>query len=181
MRSNKRIFARRRGRVIWKILVVTVAVTTTMAACTSRTENWSPAQSPKVNKVNWISFSHEVRPGRAGNGLSKTERRRLDQFSADISLGYGDQVVVKTPRRHVTRAGAALVSYFRARRLDPTIRVIDRNQGQDGNTVRIIVGRYVVIPPKCPDWTKQSGPDPSNRASSNFSCATTSNLARIRM
>ena len=39
-----------------------------------------------------------------------------------------------------------------------------------------IVGRYVVIPPKCPDWTKQSGADPSNRVSSNFNCATTSNL-----
>ncbi len=176
MRSKKRIFARRRTRLIWKILVVTLAMTTTMAACSSRTDNWSPAQSPKVNKVNWVSFSHNVRPAKLGNGLSTAERDRLDQFTEEVSLGYGDQVVIKTPRRHRAKTAAALARYFRARRLDPKIQVIDGNRRRGDDTMTVIVGRYVVTAPKCPDWTKPAGPDPSNRVSSNFGCASISNL-----
>ncbi len=176
MRSKKRIFARRRTRFIWKILVVALAMTTTMAACSSRTDNWSPAQSPKVNKVNWVSHSHTVRPAKAGNGLSTTERERLDRFAAEVSLGYGDQVVIRTPKRHRAKTAVALARYFRARRLDPTIQVVDGNRRPGKDTMTVIVGRFVVIPPKCPDWTKPAGPDPSNRVSSNFGCANISNL-----
>ncbi len=176
MKARKRIFARRRTRFIWKILVVTLAMTTTMAACSSRTAYWSPAQSPKVNKVNWVSYSHNVRPAKVGNGLATAERARLDQFTAEVSLGYGDQVVIKTPRRHRAKTAAALARYFRARRLDPKIQVIDGNRRRGDDTMTVIVGRYVVTAPKCPDWTKPAGPDPSNRISSNFGCASTSNL-----
>ena len=176
MRSRKRIFARRRTRFIWKILVVTLAMTTTMAACSSRTDNWSPAQSPKVNKVNWVSHSHTVRPAKFGTGLTTAERDRLDQFAAEVSLGYGDQVIIKTPKRHRAKTAEALARYFRARRLDPTIQVIDGNQRRRNDTMTVTVGRYVVTAPKCPDWTKPAGPDPSNRVSSNFGCATTSNF-----
>ncbi len=176
MRSKKRIFARRRTRFIWKILVVALAMTTTMAACSSRTDNWSPAQSPKVNKVNWVSHSHTVRPAKAGNGLSTTERERLDRFAAEVSLGYGDQVVIRTPKRHRAKTAVALARYFRARRLDPRIQLVDGNRRRGNDTLTVIVGRYVVTPPKCPDWTKPAGVDHSNRVSSNFGCANISNL-----
>ncbi len=176
MRSRKRIFARRRTRFIWKILVVTLAMTTTMAACSSRTDNWSPAQSPKANKVNWVSHSHTVRPATFGNGLTTAERDRLDQFAAEVSLGYGDQVIIKTPKRHRAKTAVALARYFRARRLDPKIQVIVGNQRRRNDTMTVTVGRYVVTAPKCPDWTKPAGPDPSNRVGSNFGCATTSNF-----
>lgn len=176
MMSKKRIFAWRRTRFIWKILVVTLAMTTTMAACSSRTDNWSPAQSPKVNKVNWVSHSHTVQPAKIGNVLTTAERDRLDQFASEVSLGYGDQVVIKTPKRHRAKTAKALVRYFRARRLDPTVQVTDDKGRRSNDTMTVIVGRYVVTAPKCPDWTKPAGPDPSNRVGSNFGCATTSNL-----
>ena len=176
MRSRKRIFARRRTRVIWKILVVALAMTTTMAACSSRTDNWSPAQSPKVNKVNWVSYSHTVRPAKAGNGLSTAERDRLERFTAEVSLGHGDQVVIETPKRHRAKTAAALAQYFRARRLDPRIQLVDGNRRRGNDTLTVTVGRYVVTPPKCPDWTKPAGVDHSNRVSSNFGCANISNL-----
>ena len=42
--------------------------------------------------------------------------------------------------------------------------------------MRVTVGRYVVTPPNCPDWTKPATGDPGNNVSSNFGCATTANL-----
>ena len=45
----------------------------------------------------------------------------------------------------------------------------------DGS-VRMVVGRYVVTPPSCPNWTKPSGSDWTNATPSNHGCATTINL-----
>ncbi len=104
MRSKRRIFARRRTRLIWRIFIATIAMTTTMAACAPRTTHWSPAQAPKTNKVDWVSLSHTVHPVKAGNGLSTAERDRLDRFTAEVSLGYGDQVVIETPKQRNSRA-----------------------------------------------------------------------------
>jgi pilus assembly protein CpaD len=42
--------------------------------------------------------------------------------------------------------------------------------------VTVVVGRYVVIPPHCPDWRKPSQDDPSNTPSSNLGCASATNL-----
>ncbi len=176
MSSTKRIFARRRTRLGWKILVALLAMTTTMAACAPRTAQWSPAHVPKKNQVDWIVNVHMVKPSRAGAGLSTDERKRLDQFANEIALGYGDQVVIEAPTRHLTTTGATLARYFEARRLSPDVRVLDRPPRSGGDVVTVIVGRYVVTPPKCPDWTKPAGADPANRSSSNFGCANTSNL-----
>ncbi len=176
MRSKRRIFARRRPRFAWKILVATLAITTAMAACAPRTANWSPAQAPKTNNVNWVSHSHNVRPSSAVKGLSTVERERLDRFAAEVSLGYGDQVVIVTPKRHQAGTAAALGRYFRARRLDPKIRLVNGDRRSGNDTVTVTIGRYVVTPPKCPDWTKPAGSDPNNRVGSNFGCASTTNL-----
>lgn len=176
MRSKRRIFARRRTRRAWIFFVVSVAITTAMVACTPRTASWSPAQTPKTNKVDWVSHSHAVRAVTAGKGLATVEREKLDRFAAEISLGYGDQVVIKTPRRHRNRAAAALVRYFRARRLDPKVQVVADTGRPADDMMTVTIGRYVVTPPKCPDWTKPAGTDPNNRVGSNFGCASVTNL-----
>ena len=47
------------------------------------------------------------------------------------------------------------------------------------NALRLVVGRYVVIPPSCPNWSKPSGGDSNNRTGSNFGCATATNLGAM--
>ena len=42
--------------------------------------------------------------------------------------------------------------------------------------MRVTVGRYLVVPPRCPNWAKPSQRDPLNQPASNFGCATTVNL-----
>jgi pilus assembly protein CpaD len=54
------------------------------------------------------------------------------------------------------------------------------NGGDEGpNALTIVVGRYIVIPPNCPNWSKPSSGDPNNRTSSNWGCATTTNLGAM--
>ena len=45
-----------------------------------------------------------------------------------------------------------------------------------GEAVKVIVRRYVVTLPGCPDWTGRPGISYDNAASSNFGCATAVNL-----
>ena len=40
----------------------------------------------------------------------------------------------------------------------------------------MVVSRYVVVSPNCPDWSKKPGTDFENRRASNFGCATETNL-----
>ena len=39
-----------------------------------------------------------------------------------------------------------------------------------------MLGRFIVVPPDCPDWSKPADSDPANRSSSNLGCATAVNL-----
>ena len=45
--------------------------------------------------------------------------------------------------------------------------------------VRVVVERYVVTPPTCPDWSKPVGEDSQNSPGANFGCANTANLGMM--
>ncbi len=44
------------------------------------------------------------------------------------------------------------------------------------NTLLVVVERYIVTPPDCPNWTKSSSGDHDNAATSNFGCSNVTNL-----
>ena len=44
------------------------------------------------------------------------------------------------------------------------------------NSLLVVVERYVVTPPDCPDWTKSPNGDHENAVTSNFGCANVTNL-----
>src|SRR5690606_38849658 len=71
-----------------------VAVLLTLAACTPRTENWSPADSPRRNLVSWVEFHHSVRFGGGSTALEAAEREALDRFLGRIADGEGVRVAL---------------------------------------------------------------------------------------
>ena len=44
------------------------------------------------------------------------------------------------------------------------------------NTLLVVVERYIVTPPDCPNWTKSSSGDHDNAPTSNFGCSNVTNL-----
>ena len=52
----------------------------------------------------------------------------------------------------------------------------DRRRGALNRRVELVLERYLVTLPACPDWSRQSGTDFSNLPHSNFGCATQTNL-----
>jgi pilus assembly protein CpaD len=143
-----------------------------LGACATETEYWSPQEAPKENKVSWVTFNHPVGFPSSASSLSLAERARISRFLAEIDFGGSDRVFIRARRGLENRQVAAVAKYLRTRRLKPKI-VVARGAT---DAVSVVIGRYLVTSPRCPDWTKQPGLDSANRRSSNFGCATTTNL-----
>ena len=108
------------------------------------------------------------------NGLSATERKRLDAWFTSLDLGYGDRVYVEEgygpgPVRHDVARVAAEYGIL----LSDGAPVMTGEPPRGG--ARVIVSRSSATVPGCPNW-KPSGP---SSTSSNYGCAVNSNLAAM--
>lgn len=153
------------------------ALALTIAACAPQTSQWSDVEAPKENRVTYVRLSHSV-PFRSNEvRLSPAEAAGLGAFIRDRAVGYGDEILLLGAGSAVgqRRQEAVATAFERA-----GLRVI-RNVEMDGitpdpNEIRIVVGRHVVTPPECPNWSKRADEDFGNTKSSNIGCATTTNL-----
>jgi pilus assembly protein CpaD len=177
----RRIFSRsRRGRAAPVCAALAVAALAVLTGCSSESAYWSPAESQKQVKVDWVRFDHRVMFGQNSRGVTDQERARIDEFLDRVEPRYGDQILVGTGAGNgdgeiAAERVAAVTEYLRALGLKVGPMPAAAQARWDG-AVRVMVGRYVVTPPNCPDWTKSASYDPSNQVSSNFGCATATNL-----
>ncbi len=153
-----------------------------LAGCSNETELYTPAESPKTVKLDWVHFDHLVAFQRGGDALAPDSRVRLDAFVARAAPGYGDEVLVGPgvvppayAREAAARTGAVLTE-LRAQGVDAHAAPPEYAGVSWDGAVRVIVGRYLIHTPNCPDWTKPADGDPLNNVHSNFGCATASNL-----
>lgn len=156
----------------WASAIAVVALTALVAGCTSPTAEWTPQESPKKNKVSWITFDHTVQFAPYRPDLSEEARDGINRFLTEIDFGNSDRVFVRTNAGKGDHRVAAVADHLRSMRLHPEIVNVPRAK----QPVAVVVGRYLVTPPRCPDWTKQPGLDTANTTSSNFGCATVTNL-----
>lgn len=146
------------------------------SACAPTQSYWSEAQATKENKVEPVRLLHDVRFS-SGAQLSPTEMAQLDGFLARHDIGYGDRVYVLTDAKSANDAGsqraATVQKYMAAHGIKAA--GLPSPEAQPG-LVRIVVNRYVVVPPNCPDWSKPATADYGNTPMSNLGCSTTANL-----
>lgn len=171
---RRRIFSPRRAPSLRDFVrqAAVMAAVMTVAACVGNTEYWSPQEAPKENKITWITFSHTVGFASPASSLSKSDRAGINRFLDEIDVGDSDRVFIRARHGPDSHQVAAVAKHLRALRLRPEI-IVARGAA---HPVSVVIGRYLVTPPRCPDWTKQPGLDLANRRSSNFGCATTTNL-----
>lgn len=151
-----------------------------LAACSDRTTHWSPSISPKKNKVSWAEYHHRVSFTAASATLNKSEKETLTRFLARVGRGEGVSIMLATgsatpsaltKRRETSLARHLIDLGYSVSRIRPGHSYTTRP-----NSVRVTVGRYIVKTPSCPDWSKDSTGDSSNRVTSNYGCATETNL-----
>ncbi len=154
-------------------LGLSAAAAVVLASCASQPANWSGAESPKANRVDWVQLEHAVRFTPAENELSPAEKHKLAQFLARSEIGYGDRLFVTAGASRLASERKAKVREFLSGAGYESIALTDDDRS---GRVAVVVGRYVVTPPACPDWRKRADDDRGNTNFSNFGCATAVNL-----
>jgi len=165
--------------LIRKHFVVGVVAASVLSAlgCAPQTSQWSTVEAPKENKVSLIRFSHSVKFRASEDRLSAPEATRLAGFMRDQNVGYGDQILLLPGEGALAqRRQDAVATAFARGGLRVMRDVQVEGVALDPNEVRIVVGRYVVTPPSCPNWSKRPDEDFGNTPSSYIGCATTTNL-----
>jgi pilus biogenesis lipoprotein CpaD len=153
-------------------LAASAVVLLALGAC-AQSANWSEVQAPKRNQVEPVRLVHDVRFIN-GTQLSSVEMAQLDGFLARHDVGYGDRVYVLTEGAGATsQRGNVVLNYMKAHGIAAA--VLPSPEAQPG-LVRIVLNRYVVVPPNCPDWSKPTTPDYANMPMSNLGCANTANF-----
>jgi len=145
-----------------------------LSACGTENRGLSSVHQPVVQRTDYV---YDVA---GAGGLEQTDVKRLAGWFEALKIGYGDRVSVDTSSAGDTRAARDAVAALAARYgllLDETAPVTSGEIAP--GSVRVVVSRVTASVPNCPDWSRASQPDMTGHASSNYGCATNSNLAAM--
>ncbi len=148
-------------------ILTTLLVLLALAGCKATADR--PAiEYTKTNKVDLVRFEHDVMYRNGARDPSTLERAKLNAFLSDIQIGPGDTVLLDGGSPEQRIALGARLAY---RHLSV------RQTGENGTPgrVSVLVERYIVTPPNCPDWSKPIGQDFGNTPMADFGCANTAN------
>jgi len=176
-----------------------------LAACTpgstemNAATGWLPASSPKALEVDQAQYRHTVYFATDRDELAGGEQDRLIAFLRAVRPSNDDNIRVEG---HADERASDLYNLDLAARRMETVKDFLNDHGvnrlelqassfgeqapaaegksesawQQNRRVEIVLERYLVTPPACPDWSRQTGLDYANNMHSNFGCATQTNL-----
>ncbi|MEM1132792.1 MAG: CpaD family pilus assembly lipoprotein [Pseudomonadota bacterium] len=146
------------------------------SACTSHTasnRSLNSIHEPVVSRSNY-ALDLNTR----GGTLPVSEQAKLAQWFAAMGVGYGDRVSIDDPVSN--RSVRSLVEAAAAKY---GLLIADTAPITGGNLapgdVRIVISRSSARVDGCPDWSSVSETNFNNGTSSNFGCASNSNLASM--
>jgi pilus assembly protein CpaD len=123
-------------------------------------------------------FNYTLDVATGTGGLSYPEQRRLAGWFEAMDLRYGDRVSIDDPLASSSTRSAigALASRYGL--------LLSKDAPQtpgyvEAGTARIVITRSKASVPGCPDWSANSDVNLMNATSSNYGCATNSNLATM--
>lgn len=158
-------------------LISCLALAAALAACQSPQAEWSNVEAPRQMRVDYHRFTHAAAFPAGKNELAPGEAQRLDAFLRSAEVTPNDPVYLEAPSndkaastrisalaRDLTRKGYAVGTLPSAR------------DAVAPNSLLVVVERYTVTPPDCPNWTKSPSGNHENADDSNFGCATLTNL-----
>ncbi len=113
-------------------------------------------------------------------GLASSDASRVAEWFDALQLGYGDKVSIDLGGNYNDGAARAAIATIAARyglllQDVPPALMGDVSPGG----ARVIVSRLKASVPSCPNWKGSGEPNFGNKTSSNYGCATNSNLAAM--
>lgn len=168
------------GRFTSTAAVIGLALATT--ACGPETNRLTPVSNPSLYSVNQPVVQrtdYVLDVNSTGNGIPEFERIRLSDWFQSLDLGYGDRISVDFasgyPDQKSRQDIADVAGEFGL--LLSGGAPVTAGVVQPGS-VRVIVSRTSASVPGCPIWEDELVGAPE-RTSTNYACATNSNLAAM--
>jgi pilus assembly protein CpaD len=160
--------------------VLALAAIGLLAGCSEplSVTSYSPSEQPSELQVTYTQLTQPLRFQPGSDRLAPGERERLIAFAQRRELTVGDNVQFASAptsdalaRRRAQAAVAALAS--------GGVRFFNVSQTSDPalprDSAEFRLDRHLVTLPRCPNWSSEPQ-NWSNRPSSNFGCANTTNL-----
>jgi pilus assembly protein CpaD len=153
-----------------------LSLTLLVAACAPVT-TYTDAEAPKSLKLDSSTRQVDLRfvPGSAH--LTPADAARLQQLAATRAIGPDDRITIAAAgppvlaEQRVATVASLLLHYH-------LVAITEPLQVPPEHAVLEVTRSLVTLPP-CPNWSKPSSPDFANQPSSNFGCATESNLGMM--
>jgi len=140
-------------------------------------ENFSNVPPAKEAKAHEVLYSHEVAFSADDAALGSREGGRLEAFVAKVILRRSDKVhIVANPSPLAETRMRAVADTLERIGVMPAPVLSDFGfKAPSGPSVSVIVRRFVVSLPGCPDWSGERYTY-NNVPTSNWGCSTASNL-----
>jgi len=155
-----------------------LALATSLAGCAGAGTSNRSLESVHQPVVRNAIYQFDV--AAANGGLPPSEQGRLQGWLDAIGVGYGDRIAIEDPSVYGHVEAQATIRAMVERRgllLSDTAPVTTGEVPAD--SLRIVVTRASASVPGCPDWSTKSSINFNNATSSNYGCATNSNLAAM--
>ncbi|MBJ7500031.1 MAG: CpaD family pilus assembly protein [Sphingopyxis sp.] len=158
----------------WTVLVLA----TSLAGCSGAAYSNRSLESIHQPVVSNNIYQFDVA---ASNGeLPPSEQGRLQGWFDAMGIRYGDRVAVEDPSPYGASSAQATVRSMVERRGLLLSRDVPVTTGAvPEGYLRVVVTRASASVPGCPNWASTSSINPANATSSNYGCATNSNLASM--
>ncbi|WP_241527355.1 CpaD family pilus assembly protein [Sphingomonas turrisvirgatae] len=153
-------------------LIVLTGLAASLAACGPANRGMESINQPVVQRTDYVFDAASD-----GGYLAPSELQRVAGWLASVRLAYGDRVYVDDPNGSQARAQIAQeAGRYGILLSDPA--PVTTGPVQPG-TVRVIVSRMKASVPGCPNYTRAGGTEFAASTTSNFGCASNSNLAAM--
>lgn len=158
-----------------------IASLVVLVGCESYIEDWTTVPKPRKPQVSQVQYSHSVSFSPASADLSGPEGERLYVFLNNAKASRKDvyYLVSNNPQvpASLSNARKSIVTDYLST-FDVQISTLPSDFGVKlpaGDDVNLIIRRYVVTLPGCPDWSGSLNTY-NNTTSSNWGCASATNL-----
>lgn len=181
------------------IAAVALGACTPLGSNADMTHGWISAGSPKALEIDKAQYHHVIYFDTDRDIVQANERDRFLTFMEVVQPTSKDSIRLEG---HADERAADVYNLdLAARRIESVKTLLTQNGLDNGRIhasafgehlpastghqeqswsrnrrVEIILERYIVTPPACPDWSRRSGLDYHNQKHSNFGCATETNL-----
>lgn len=161
-----------RGSMLWPILPLV------LAACVPGVAEYTKTEAPAQLQVYGGQHVLTIAFARGSARLSPSQAGHLGQLVHDGEIRPADRVAIAAGGGDAL-AQARIAAISAALLRDGIVAKARRFDGVPVNHAVVLVGRYAVTLPACPNWSGSPSTDFTNEPTSNYGCANAVNLGMM--